>query len=94
MRAIEHAKARPTPHDDVTQARLKRARAALQARSAAPTGHARHAPLVRTHLTDVHQPRYDLVGIDADDLERVGQALIEAARVLRPATRGARAAAR
>ena len=89
-RAIQLAKAKPTASDDVLHARAKRVRNELQTLVAAPKGTRRHAPAVRSHVTDDRGLRVDVVGVDLDDLERVGKALIAMGNRLR-ATRKAAA---
>lgn len=79
-KAIKHATALPTAHDDAKQARAKRRAHALQRAVAAPKGTHSHAPLVRAHVAEDGQLRFDVVGIDEADLARVARALLAQAR--------------
>ena len=93
-RAIALANARPGERDDVASAGAKRARARVQEAVAAPKGVHLHAPYVRAHPHPEHHGhvRFDIVGIDDDDLERVAKALLGFARAQK-ATSGKRRAA-
>jgi hypothetical protein len=93
-KAIEAALGKPDAYDDDATANAKRRRMEVQAVVAAPKGTHQHAPLVRAHPHPEHpkEVRYDVVGIDEDDLERVAKALLAFAR--KRATRGKRSAAR
>jgi hypothetical protein len=91
-RAVLHAKKIPEHADGFAGLCAKRRRVELQALVAAPPGSHVPAPTVRSRTTHLGLVRFDLVGIDMDDLERVGRALIAMARKQRPKGRGARAA--
>ncbi|MEI8257330.1 MAG: hypothetical protein WCJ30_16775 [Deltaproteobacteria bacterium] len=90
--SAQQARTRPSAHDDVREARLKRARNALQASVAAPKGTMQHAPGVRAHESDAGKLRFDVIAIDLEDLERVGLALVEYGRKHATARRPVRAA--
>ena len=77
QRAIIAARARPEPKDAATQKLAKRMQEAVQAAVAAPEGSYFHAPQVRVtpHPEKKGAVRIDVMGIDADDLHRVGEAL-------------------
>jgi hypothetical protein len=75
-RAIEDTQKHPAHDDHSASARLKRFCAELQQLVASPAGEHRHAPLARSHFTDANTVRFDLIGIDLDDVARVGEALV------------------
>ena len=77
-RAIEAALAKPDAYDGVAEANAKRARTEAQAAVASPRDQHLHAPLVRAHPHPEHPElvRYDVVGIDEQDLGRVARALV------------------
>ena len=76
------ALAKPDAYDDAATAHAKRARLAAQAAVASPKGQHLHAPSVRAHPHPEHpkKVRYDIVGIDEDDLARVAKALLALTR--------------
>ncbi len=77
QRAIAAARAEPENAADPEQRLAREWQIALQAAVAAPPGTFRHAPLVRVkpHPDKEGAARVDVIGIDLDDLTRVGKAL-------------------
>jgi hypothetical protein len=77
QRAIAAARAEPENAADPQHRLAREWQIALQAAVAAPPGTFRHAPLVRVkpHPDKEGAARVDVIGIDLDDLTRVGKAL-------------------
>lgn len=80
QRAIAAARLRPEKHDAAAVRAAKRAEALLQLAVAAPAGTYRHAPRVRVRPNPNGKGglRIDVMGIDGDDVKRIGEALSEA----------------
>ncbi len=80
QRAVSAARLRPEPEDAATAKAAKRVEALLQLAVAAPTGTYRHAPRVRVRPNPNGKGglRIDVLGIDGDDMKRIGDALAEA----------------
>ena len=77
QRAIVAARAVPENADDQAQRLAREWQLSIQAAVAAPKGTFRHAPIVRVkpHPDKEGAARVDVIGIDLDDLTRVGKAL-------------------
>ena len=75
--AIEGLRRKPTPHDDELTSYAKAVHSVLQAEVAAPKGSHRHAPAVRAypHPDGRRAVRFDLLGVDLDDVLRIARAL-------------------
>jgi hypothetical protein len=77
QRAILAARAEPQNADDRASRLAREYQLSIQAAVAAPKGTFRHAPIVRVkpHPDKEGAARVDVIGIDLDDLPRVGKAL-------------------
>jgi hypothetical protein len=75
----------PRAAEKTDDARAVKKRAALQSLLDPPKGSKRHAPKARAYETDDDTIRYDVVGVDEDDLDRVGRALIALGRTRKTA---------
>ena len=77
--AIDILRRKPTPHDDELTSYAKSVHSVLQAEVAAPKGSHRHAPGVRAypHPDGQRAVRFDLLGVDLDDIVRGARALVK-----------------